>query len=397
MNRTWTSAMTGASLLRRLLECLEDRLQPGSLLNETLGWSLLLTAWLGLLPPSGKAARRATAVTGSVPVSSALQEMGPPQFEVLSTRVVSVVPLPAARTEPEPVSLFIPPGTAQCDCPDGTWVSLMRMPSRRQELSTAAYNGDIYTIAGYNEQQQSTDTVEAYNPDTDNWRTIASLPIATNHNAAAVAAGTLYAFGGTSNRVFAYDPTNDAWSEVSAMHYQHGNTPAVAVINDLLYVAGGNGPSMLGNEVEAYDPSQDTWTVLAPMNVPRNHTGGGVIDGKFYVAAGRDGPGSETALEVYDPQLDTWTPLAPMPTGRSGVGVVAVGECLYVFGGEGNRIFPEVEVYHPATDTWQRLQDMPTPRHGIFASVIGNAVYLAGGATQPGFAATDANEVFVVD
>jgi hypothetical protein len=73
-----------------------------------------------------------------------------------------------------------------------------------------------------------------------------------------------------------------------------------------------------------------------------------------------------------------------------------VGECLYVFGGEGSRIFPEVEVYHPATDTWQRLQDMPTPRHGMFASVVGQAVYLAGGATQPGFAATDTNEVFVV-
>jgi N-acetylneuraminic acid mutarotase len=285
---------------------------------------------------------------------------------------------------------------ADGECPGGTWTTLAPMPSRRQELSTAAYNGEIFTIAGYNELGQSTSTVEVYSPDTKSWRTAASLPIATNHNAAAVAAGTLYAFGGTSNRVFAYDPKNDAWNEVSPMHFQHGNTPAVAVVNDLIYVAGGNGPGMTGNEVEVYNPSKDTWTTVASMHVPRNHTGGGVIDGKIYVAAGRDGPGSETALEVYDPQQDSWSQLSSMPTGRSGVGVAAVGECLYVFGGQGSRIFPEVEAYHPATDTWQRLDDMPIPRHGIFASVVGNAVYLAGGATQPGFAATNANEVFVV-
>src|SRR5262249_18425139 len=148
---------------------------------------------------------------------------------------------------------------------------------------------------------ESTNTVEVYNPASDSWRSVAPLPIATNHNAATVAAGTLYAFGGTSNRVFAYDPEKDTWSEVASMHYQHGNTPAVAVLDDQIIVAGGNGGGMVGNEVEIYDPFNDVWSVVAPMNVPRNHTGGGIIDGKFYVAAGRDGPGSETALEVYDP------------------------------------------------------------------------------------------------
>src|SRR5713101_8467655 len=116
---------------------------------------------------------------------------------------------------------------------DGVWVSLSSMPSRRQEISTAVLNGEIYVIAGYNQSGASTNTVEVYNPGTDTWRRAAPLPIATNHNAAAVAAGILYAFGGTSNRTFAYDPKNDAWLEVSPMRYQHGNTPAVTVIDDL--------------------------------------------------------------------------------------------------------------------------------------------------------------------
>src|SRR6516162_5353564 len=136
---------------------------------------------------------------------------------------------------------------ADCPCPEGTWYSLTPMPSRRQEISTAVLGGEIFVIAGFDADGNSTTTVEVYNPQTDSWRSAAPLPIANNHNAAAVAAGTLYAFGGVSNRVFAYDPENDAWSDVAPMHYQHGNTPAVAVIDDRIYVAGGTGPGMLQN------------------------------------------------------------------------------------------------------------------------------------------------------
>src|SRR5262249_61506686 len=95
----------------------------------------------------------------------------------------------------------------------------------------------------------STDPVEVYNPATDPWRRAAPLPIATNHNAAAVAAGTLYAFGGTSNRAFAYHPAQDTWTEVASMRYEHGNTPAVAVIADRIYVAGGARARLPGHSV----------------------------------------------------------------------------------------------------------------------------------------------------
>ena len=38
---------------------------------------------------------------------------------------------------------------ADCPCPDGTWYTLTPMPSRRQEISTAVLNGEIFVIAGY--------------------------------------------------------------------------------------------------------------------------------------------------------------------------------------------------------------------------------------------------------
>ena len=275
----------------------------------------------------------------------------------------------------------------------GEWKTLATMPVARQEMPTAVLNGKIYVIGGYDSDLLSTNTVEVYNPATDSWAYAQPYPNVNNHNGAAVAAGKLYGFGGLTNQTFVYDPINDSWSEVAPMHSQHGNTAAVGVIDDKIYVAGGT-PDEGGLEV--YNPATNTWTNLASMSVARNHTGGGVINGKFYVVGGRGSVEAPTALEVYHPQTNNWSTLAPMPTGRSGIGVAVVHDELYVFGGEVPIVHPEVEVYNPASNSWRRVQDMLRPRHGIWASVIGNKIYIIGGAHEVGFAATGWNDVFIV-
>ena len=276
------------------------------------------------------------------------------------------------------------------------WTRLAPMPTARQEVSVSVLDGKVFVIAGYDANGQSTATVEVYDPRTDAWQKAASLPIATNHNAAATVNGRLYAFGGTSQRAFVYDAGRDAWTEVASMRYGHGGTPAVAVIAGKIYVAGGTGADMVGNELEVYDPGADKWQALAPMGVPRNHTAGGVIGGRFHVVGGRGHSNASTAHEVYDPATNTWAARAPLPTGRSGIAAGVVGNRLYVFGGEIPRLFGEVEVYDPATDRWESLAPMPKPRHGIFAGVIENTIYLPGGGARQGLGATSVNSAFRV-
>jgi uncharacterized protein (TIGR03437 family) len=279
----------------------------------------------------------------------------------------------------------------------GAWTNLAPMPAARQEISTAVLDGKIYTIAGFNGSGGNTSSVYVYNVQTNQWTEVAPLPIATNHNAAAVAAGKIYAFGGTSNRCFVYNPQANNWTDVAPMRFQHANTPAVAVINDRIYVAGGNGPNMNQTELEVYDPAANTWTPLVSMSVPRNHTAGAAINGKFYVVGGRPGDAAARALEVYDPATNRWTALRDLPTGRSGIGAAAVNGELYVFGGELPRQFNEVEVYNPLSNTWQQLLPMIVPKHGIYAATINNVIYLPGGATNQGLAATASFEAFTVN
>ncbi|HEV2842047.1 MAG TPA: kelch repeat-containing protein [Chthoniobacterales bacterium] len=283
----------------------------------------------------------------------------------------------------------------------GTWQQLAPMSTDRQELASALLNGKIYVMGGLNADGVSTNTVEVYNPATNSWTSAQPLPLETDHNNAAVAAGKLYSLNGI--RTYLYDPVGNSWSQVATMNFAHGRTAAVGVINDKIYVAGGMGTGMTQRELEVFDPLTNTWTNRAPMSVGRNHCAGGVINGKFYVVGGRDTPEALTALEVYDPQANSWQTRAPMPTGRSGIAAAVVHGELYVFGGEigtgvGTAPRAEVEAYNPASNSWRRvLPDMPNPRHGIWASVIGNKIYLAGGGEAKGLLPTNYHDVFIVN
>jgi hypothetical protein len=156
----------------------------------------------------------------------------------------------------------------------GTWQTRAPMPFGRQELATGVLNGKLYVVGGYDAGAHSTATVQVYNPTTDTWTLAQALPIAVNHNAAAVVGGKLYSFGaGVEGETFVYDPNNNSWVARASSHYVHRGTAAVGVINNRIYVAGGAGtPSQ--RELEVYDPVANTWTIKAPMSVPQSYRWG---------------------------------------------------------------------------------------------------------------------------
>jgi N-acetylneuraminic acid mutarotase len=100
-------------------------------------------------------------------------------------------------------------------------------------------------------------------------------------------------------------------------------------------------------------------------------------------------------VEVYDPGSDSWRTGPALPRGRGGLAAATLPEAIYVFGGESPfRIYNATEMYELAGNRWIAKEAMPTARHGLGAVAIDGRIYVPAGGAEPGFAATQANEMY---
>lgn len=285
------------------------------------------------------------------------------------------------------------------------WGTRALMPAARHSPAADVINGILYVAGGNN--GGPTSTLQAYNPATNTWSTLAPMPGGRySGDGAGVINGKLYVAGGwtyspslPNNNLWVYDPATNTWSSKANMPILSG-CGATGVMNGLLYVyTPCDGYSAFANYLHAYDPATNTWTgKTAP---PHAHQGGAgaVIDGKFYLVGGWDELGSASTnitrtLDVYDPVTNTWTTKAPMPTARQLLAGGVIGGKFYAVGGidNGSLFFNTVEVYDPATDTWASRRPMPTARAWLAAGAINGLLYAVGGVNG-GYLAT--NEAFI--
>jgi N-acetylneuraminic acid mutarotase len=114
------------------------------------------------------------------------------------------------------------------------------------------------------------------------------------------------------------------------------------------------------------------------------------VDGKVYLVGGLDGWTPMGLLEELDPATGTWRSRAPMPLPVHHVGVVAIGNALYAFGGykppdKGRGWVPVANVwrYDPKADRWEPRAAMPTARGALAVAVHDGKGYAMGGSVLP--------------
>ncbi|MCI0431627.1 MAG: hypothetical protein L0210_13940 [Rhodospirillales bacterium] len=290
--------------------------------------------------------------------------------------------------------------------PGSRWQSLAPLSGPRQEHGVVAFNGEIYVIGGFANQQTVLATVEAFNPTTNTWRSVASLPAALHHVNVAVARARIFVVGALEGSTFdatgatlEFDPGSNMWQPRASMPAgSERGASAVAVIGDLIYVAGGlRGASVA--DFSVYDAATNQWQTLQNMPTARDHLVGASFNGRFYAIAGRNAGGLRGDVEIYDPAAPGWSMGRAIPTPRGGCGGAVLGGRIFVFGGEGNAavssgVFDANEAYDPVANSWATLEVMRTPRHGFGAAVLGTVLYVPGGATRQGFGAVNINDAF---
>jgi N-acetylneuraminic acid mutarotase len=262
-----------------------------------------------------------------------------------------------AKTRPLP-----PQGT--CPTP---WTLVASMPLDLYGAGGASDGTFYYSAGGYSFSVDNTlDSVYRYNPGTDTWDTMASMPDILSLMPSAVyypPTNVIYVFGGedingnNSNATRIYDIASNTWSAGANMpdvrsFAASGYVPATGMI----YIVGGYNTGFVDSAQPTtweYDPVTNTWTDLTatePFPHPAGGMASGVINDKLYIAGGRDAANLNINLNwEYDPVAHTYTAKANMPGHQPNVPGSAVAlNALFAFGGGNPFLAPGSSAAKPA-------------------------------------------------
>ena len=279
------------------------------------------------------------------------------------------------------------PSSAQtADVTESEWRAEPAMEVARSENPAAVLGDTIYTMGGLVSNPQgmgATNSVERYQPGSEGWEEVTSLPSARHHSMAVAHEGLVYHLGGMDNSGFnpvaiswVLDPA-EGWTEIAELPEPVG-AGAAAVIDGTIYVAGG---VARGTGLFAYDPSADSWESLAEMAEPREHIAAVAFEGKLWVLGGRWGEEMLNSVEVFDPATGAWSSGPAMSEARSGFGATIIDDRILVTGGEvfsPTRALASTEIM--TEGAWRSGPSLPDPLHGVPLVTVGELVYVIGGS-----------------
>jgi len=290
---------------------------------------------------------------------------------------------------------------------EDSWSSKASLAFAKVGLGVVAVEGKIYAIGGSTAVESHrygfSALNEVYDPMTNTWTTLASMPTPRRDFAIVAYQNKIYCIGGIvgakpmdewglfyssvlSNVVEVYDIATNSWSTVASFPYNASRIQA-AVVDDYIFV-------LLGSHLLRYDPLTDLWVENAQMPVVPSSSSSGhrpypvlfVMDGTL-VVTGEFFSGPKVL--VYDPKKDVWSDEATGPlVFCDGRGLVTSGvyapQRVYFLGSAPGSTFREVltnQAYDFTDNTWTIGEAMPTPRLDFGAAIVDDILYIIGGYT----------------
>jgi N-acetylneuraminic acid mutarotase len=261
---------------------------------------------------------------------------------------------------------FTPKGIAdQVDVYDPAtrkWSEAAPLPRALHHVAAVTVNGKIYVIGGFASGMWTpVKTVYEYDPQTNTWTEKAPMLTARGALAAGVVDGKIYAMGGAHKKFFrltntganeVYDPATNEWASLMSLPTPRDHF-TISVLNGELYALGGRIDVNFNNNLnanEVYNPKTNRWMALKPLPTPRSGITSQAVNGKIYVFGGETGSGTFKRNEAFDPKTNEWQTMEDMPRRCHGLGSAVVDGKIHLFnggpspGGRGSRYH---QVYTP--------------------------------------------------
>ena len=239
-----------------------------------------------------------------------------------------------------------------------TWSSGAPIPTARTSPGIAVGpDGTIYVAGGLDAGNRK-DALEAYSPLSNTWKILKPLPTPRDAPAAAAARGKdgkirIYIMGGRDRKkrgagmsvVEAYDPISCTWATMAPMPINLHAHSATIGPDGKIYVIGGTNDMLIStNAVQIYDPKIDTWTIGPPMPYGQEcaaatFTPG--VYGEILVIGGWDKTKHPLkTCAAYNPRIGKWRLLNSTQNARASCGAATITATdglvhTYVIGGTG--------------------------------------------------------------
>jgi len=315
---------------------------------------------------------------------------------------------------------------------ENSWNIKTPMNQARADLGVVAVDSKIYAIGGYTTFSEAAinayypigyvGTNEQYDPITDKWVTLKSMPTPRGNFAIVAYQNKIYCIGGgTCNKdgwikcdtVEVYDTITDSWSTKASISYD-GMCVQANVIEGKIFVINRVYPES-GNviyELYLYDPVTDLWTQKASIPRPDDIAVYSDIFYSFSIAMDNKIMvyfkymygywAFKGKVMTYDPKTNAWNeegtpPVMSGPYQSLGEGLnsatgswattgVYAPKKVYVLGLTANDNEGQSNwVYDPESDTWSFAKAMPVDRAGFGVAVVDDILYVIGGTINGSF------------
>ena len=284
---------------------------------------------------------------------------------------------------------------------EDSWTTLTPLPEPLSKTKgVAAVDGKIYFIGW--------PTCEKYDPETNNWTTIASVPVSNSGDAVVACQNKIYLIGGSPEiPTQVYDPVTDTWENRTSIPTKRISLQANVVDGKISLIGGrilaGLYQIFPSSSNDVYDPETDSWSQMAPIPVPVMGYASAVLDDKIYIISGaHEGqpnyPPPTDLVQIFDPATNQWTNGTSIPTGViSARAVTTTGvfapKRIYVIGGTTTsyprsatyNVIDLNQVYDPEADTWTTGTPMLTPRCSFAVAVVNDEIYAIGGVKEENY------------
>jgi N-acetylneuraminic acid mutarotase len=181
-----------------------------------------------------------------------------------------------------------------------TWTKKASMPTPREDMGSAVVDGKIYVFGGLTTNNTPTKVLEIYDPATDEWTTGAPLPDFKHFGDFGCALnGMIYAIGSSNTfanypllhpvtACYRYNPVTNVWSTIASIPVSTCYKEVVP-FNGMLYVVSGctDSSTTYTNLIQAYHPGRNQWiTCDLPAPYEARGIGLAVYNGELYMSGG---------------------------------------------------------------------------------------------------------------